>query len=81
MPRMRSQHLGASRLLPRLRCPLPGQGEVGWLGIRIQVRGIAGFALAQMAIAYCLIAQIGIFLHQGRGQLVWSLADIIRRVR
>jgi len=42
---------------------------------------IAGFALAQMAIAYTLIAQLGLFLHHGRGQLVWSLADIIRRLR
>jgi len=42
---------------------------------------IAGFALAQLAIAYSLVAQFGIFLHQGRGQLVWSLADIIRRLR
>lgn len=42
---------------------------------------IAGFALAQLAIAYPFIAQFGIFLHQGRGQLVWSLADIIRQLR
>jgi zinc ribbon protein len=41
---------------------------------------IAGFALAQFAIAYSLIAQLGIFLRQGRGQLVWSLTDIIRRL-
>jgi len=41
---------------------------------------IAGFALAQIGIAYSLIAQIGIFLHQGRGQLVWSLADVMRRL-
>ena len=42
---------------------------------------IAGFALAQFAIAYSLIAQFGVFLHQGRGQLVWGLADIIRRIQ
>jgi len=42
---------------------------------------VAGFALAQFAVAYSLIAQLGIFLHQGRGQLVWSLADITRRLR
>ena len=42
---------------------------------------VAGFALAQMAIAYTLIAQLGLYLHHGRGQLVWSLADIIRRLR
>jgi hypothetical protein len=42
---------------------------------------VAGFGLAQFAIAYSLIAQFGIFLHQGRGQLVWSLADIIHRLQ
>jgi hypothetical protein len=41
---------------------------------------IAGFALAQMAIAYSLTAQFGIFLHHGRGQLVWSLTDLLRRL-
>jgi len=39
---------------------------------------IAGFALAQFAFAYSLIAQMGIFIHQGRGQLVRSLASILR---
>ena len=42
---------------------------------------VAGFALAQFAVAYSLIAQIGVFLHQGRGQFVWSLADVIRHLR
>jgi uncharacterized membrane protein YvbJ len=42
---------------------------------------VAGFAVAQFAVAYSLIAQLGIFLHQGRGQLVWSLAEIIRRLQ
>ena len=42
---------------------------------------VAGFALAQFAVAYSLIAQFGIFLHQGRGQLVWSLAEVMRRMR
>ena len=40
---------------------------------------IAGCALAQFALAYNLIAQLGIFLHHGRGQLVISLAELIRR--
>lgn len=42
---------------------------------------IAGFALAQMAIAYSLIAQFGLYLHQGHGQLVWSVAELMRRLR
>lgn len=39
---------------------------------------IAGSALAQFALAYNLIAQFGIFIHQGRGQLVMSLARLLR---
>ena len=38
---------------------------------------IAGFALAQFAFAYRLIAQIGVYIDQGRGQLVWSLKELI----
>jgi hypothetical protein len=40
---------------------------------------IAGFALAQMAIAYSLLAQFGLYLHQGRGQMVWSISDLLQR--
>jgi hypothetical protein len=39
---------------------------------------VAAFALAQFAVAYSLIAQVGLFIHQGRGQFVWSLAEIFR---
>ena len=38
---------------------------------------VAAYALAQFAFAYSLIAQIGIFIHQGHGQLVKSLGDLI----
>lgn len=38
---------------------------------------IAGFALAQFAFAYRLIAQIGVYIDQGRGQFVWSLKELI----
>jgi len=41
---------------------------------------IAGFAFAQMAIAYSLLAQFGLFLHDGRGQFVFNLADLLRRI-
>ena len=41
---------------------------------------IAGSALAQFALAYNLIAQMGIFIHQGRGQIVVSLAELLRRL-
>ena len=38
---------------------------------------IAGFALAQFAAAYALVAQIGIYLKEGHGQLVISLKRIL----
>lgn len=41
---------------------------------------IAGFALAQFAFAYDMIAQIGIYIHQGRGQIVISLAELIGKL-
>lgn len=41
---------------------------------------VAGFALAQFAAAYSLIAQIGIYIHEGHGQFVMRLADLISRI-
>lgn len=38
---------------------------------------IAGYALAQFAFAYSLIAQLGIYLHEGHGQLVTSLSALM----
>jgi hypothetical protein len=38
---------------------------------------VAGFALAQFALAYSLVAQMGIFLHEGRGQMVRSLFSLL----
>jgi len=38
---------------------------------------IAGYALAQFAFAYSLIAQIGIYINEGRGQLVKSLGELL----
>ncbi len=34
---------------------------------------IAGFAIAQFAAAYSLVAQMGIFVHEGHGQFVRSV--------
>jgi hypothetical protein len=39
---------------------------------------IAGWALAQFALAYRLIAQIGIYLHDGVGQFVISFSDLLK---
>lgn len=38
---------------------------------------IAGFAIAQFAVAYSLMAQFGAFVHQGHGQIVRSIADLL----
>ncbi len=38
---------------------------------------IAGFALAQFAFAWSLIAQIGIYIDSGRGQIVRSLPELL----
>jgi len=38
---------------------------------------LAGFALAQFAGAYSLIAQMGIYVSQGHGQFVKSLAEVM----
>jgi len=38
---------------------------------------VAGYALAQFAIAYSLIAQFGIFIDEGRGQLVKKLSLLL----
>jgi hypothetical protein len=38
---------------------------------------IAGFAVAQFAAAYSLMAQMGVFVHQGHGQFVKSVTGLI----
>jgi hypothetical protein len=38
---------------------------------------VAGFALAQFAFAYSLIAQMGVYLAEGHGQRVISLARLL----
>jgi hypothetical protein len=38
---------------------------------------IAAYALAQFAAAYALIAQIGIYIHEGHGQFVKSVTEVM----
>lgn len=38
---------------------------------------VAGFALAQFAAAYSLIAQIGVYVREGHGQIVKSVAELL----
>lgn len=40
---------------------------------------VSVFALAQFAFAYSLIAQIGIYIQQGYGQLVWQVGELLGR--
>lgn len=53
-----------------------GQFGIGLISISQFTIGV--FALAQFALAWKMIAQIGIYIEEGRGQLVWSLQEIIR---
>jgi len=38
---------------------------------------VAGYAVAQFGIAYKLVAQIGIYLEEGHGQIIMSLAEVL----
>jgi hypothetical protein len=42
---------------------------------------VALYALAQFAVAYNLIAQFGIYIHEGHGQLVTSLHELMGMLR
>jgi hypothetical protein len=39
---------------------------------------IAVFALAQIAFAYSLVAQFGLYIHQGHGQIVHRLMELVK---
>ena len=41
---------------------------------------VAAFAIAQFAAAYSLVAQMGVYLHEGHGQVVRSVAEILRLI-
>jgi hypothetical protein len=38
---------------------------------------VAGYALAQLAVAYSLVAQLGVYIHEGHGQLVIGLGELL----
>jgi len=42
----------------------------------VPARGV--IAIGQFACAYSLIAQIGVYIHEGRGQIVRSLEEILK---
>jgi hypothetical protein len=38
---------------------------------------VAGYAVAQIGVAYSLVAQLGIYIHEGYGQVVKSLSELL----
>lgn len=38
---------------------------------------VAGFALAQFALGYSVVAQLGLYLHEGHGQLVMGVMKLL----
>ena len=76
------------------RMPVPAKGiiSIGQFGmgiinisqfgvgvISVSQFTVAVYAVAQFAIAYSLIAQIGLYVHQGYGQVVWNIAELIKK--
>jgi len=61
-------------------CGLVTISQFGIGLISISQFTIAGLALAQFAVAYSLVAQFGIYIHEGHGQMVVSLADLLRQL-
>ena len=59
-------------------CGIFTLSQFGFGVISVSQFTVAGYALAQFALAYSLIAQIGIYFHQGHGQLVKSIAELIK---
>ncbi len=51
--------------------------QVGVGVVSISQFTIAAYALAQFAFAYSLIAQFGIYVQEGRGQIVRSLSELL----
>jgi hypothetical protein len=41
---------------------------------------IAAYALAQCAVAYSLVAQIGLYFHEGHGQVVRNVFELLKNL-
>jgi hypothetical protein len=54
--------------------------QVGIGVISISQFTIAGFALSQFAAAYSLVAQFGLYIHQGHGQVVKNILELIDKL-
>jgi hypothetical protein len=58
-------------------CGLFTLSQFGLGVVSVSQIAVAGYALAQIAFAYALIAQFGIYIHEGHGQLVKSLSELL----
>ncbi len=61
-------------------CGLVTISQFGLGVISISQFTIAGLAVAQFAAAYSLIAQLGLYIHEGHGQFVIKLADLLHKL-
>ena len=74
------------------RMPVPAKGiiAIGQFGVGVVTVSqfglglfslsqftIAGFAVAQFALAYSCVAQFGLYVADGRGQIVKSIAELL----
>jgi hypothetical protein len=50
------------------------------VGFGVSQFTIAGYALAQFAVAYSLIVQMRIYIHEGHGQIVKSVDELMKLI-
>ena len=62
-------------------CGILTISQFGLGAVSVSQFTIAGFALAQFAAAYSLVAQFGLYIHAGHGQMIKSLAEILKLIR
>jgi hypothetical protein len=58
-------------------CGIIAVSQFGIGVVSISQFTVAAYALAQFAFAYSLIAQIGIYIHEGHGQIVRRLGELM----
>jgi RNA polymerase subunit RPABC4/transcription elongation factor Spt4 len=74
------QHQISDQAIACPNCGAPFPARPGWDGIgliSVSQFTVAGLAVAQFAAAYSLIAQFGLYVSEGHGQLVFSLPRLL----
>ncbi len=77
------QHTVSEQAQACPQCGAPFPARASWDGWGYEYKSkltIAGFAIAQFAAAWSLIAQIGVYVAEGRGQLVISVAELLEKL-